>query len=125
MAQRDQLQQDMVNDFHTLMRANPKLEAAFFGLPDDEKLDMENRYLEWAWQCIMGAATFVNQKELPEVEVPQFIRAFGGFILSCQQGNTAQFATSDWVAMDRATFDQITPTLKALSEELKARAAES
>jgi hypothetical protein len=115
MAERDTLQQSMVQDFKKILATSSPLFNAYMDLPDDQKKKVEDHYLEWAWQCVLGAATALGDG-VSEQDVPEFIKAFGGFVLSAQQGRHVSFKTSDWVAIDRPSYDDAVELAKQVRD---------
>lgn len=102
----DPMQQSIVGDLHRILAMSERLHAYFMALPSGERENVEDHYLELAWQITLASANPLP--DYSQDDAGKYYRAFGGFVLSCQQGKPARFMTSDWVAMDRKQFDNLT-----------------
>lgn len=105
---RDPLQQSMVGDFHKILGAVPNLLTAWEEFSEAERRKVENAYLEWVWQ-MMFAGTMPASEQTSDDAVAR-MQAFGGFVLTCQRGQRTRFETSDWVAVDRKTYEELIET---------------
>lgn len=109
----DPLQQSMVGDFKKILFNSDVLSLAWSSMPQDQRTNVENHYLEWVWQTIIAATTAKDTEGMPQEDLQAYYKQFGGFVLTCQQGQPATFMTRDFVAMDRGQFDRIMERLKA------------